>query len=132
MVCLYRCHWGTFINHKLGRLFINLKNSSTYEPLECISILSDIDNMRNDEYKCPKNNIDYLMGFDMKFLPQFAKITMLIREVNILLQQSRETLPNIPLSIVHKALEVKEALLQTRRLDEEQVMKHHEQLMELK
>lgn len=115
-----------------GDYLLTSKNSSTYEPLECISILSDIDNMRNDEYKCPKNNIDYLMGFDMKFLPQFAKITMLIREVNILLQQSRETLPNIPLSIVHKALEVKEALLQTRRLDEEQVMKHHEQLMELK
>lgn len=105
--------------------------STAYEPLESVTMLSDIDNMRNDDTRHPKRNIDYLMGFDIKFLPQFAKIIMLIREVNMLLQQSAE-LPSIPLNIIHKALEVKEALLQTRKHDEEEAFKQHEQLMELK
>ncbi|RCK64583.1 hypothetical protein Cantr_00047 [Candida viswanathii] len=106
-------------------------DSSTYEPLESVTMLNEIDNMRDSEIRYPKRNIDYLMGFDIKFLPQFAKITMLIREVNLLLQQS-ENLPSIPLNIVHKALEVKEALLETRKRDEDEVLNNHEKLIELK
>ena len=81
---------------------------STYEPLESLTMLHEIDKME-DETQYPKKTIDYLMGFNIKFLPHFTKITILVRETNAHLGKTKASAANLPLEIVYKALEVKEA-----------------------
>ncbi|CAX42979.1 fungal zinc cluster transcription factor, putative [Candida dubliniensis CD36] len=103
---------------------------STYEPLESLTMLHEIDKME-DETQYPKKTIDYLMGFNIKFLPHFTKITMLVRETNAHLGKAKASAANLPLSIVYKALEVKEALIETQRKDEKSILQSHEKIIEL-
>lgn len=104
---------------------------STYEPLESLTMLHEIDKME-DETQYPKKTIDYLMGFNIKFLPHFTKITILVRETNAHLGKTKASAANLPLEIVYKALEVKEALIETQRKDEESILQSHEKIIELK
>ena len=55
-------------------------------------MLHEIDKME-DETQYPKKTIDYLMGFNIKFLPHFTKITILVRETNAHLGKPRLVLP---------------------------------------
>ena len=94
-------------------------------------MLHEIDKME-DETQYPKKTIDYLMGFNIKFLPHFTKITILVRETNAHLGKTKASAANLPLDIVYKALEVKEALIETQRKDEESILQSHEKIIELK
>ncbi|EGV59968.1 hypothetical protein CANTEDRAFT_126673 [Yamadazyma tenuis ATCC 10573] len=56
----------------------------------------------------PKKDIDYMLGFDVKFLTHFTDIVMLIRKMNTYLEGSDQQKNNIPIDIVTRALEVKQ------------------------
>ncbi|CAI5758615.1 unnamed protein product [Candida verbasci] len=96
-----------------------------YQPVEEVTMLNktkstDLE-LRDgfDPTSPPKAHIDYLMGFDINFLPQFARITILIRKTNFLLQQCGSSEINLPQELICKALEVKETLLSLLNKDEE-------------
>lgn len=58
----------------------------------------------------PKRDIDYLTGFDVRFFPQLADIAILIRETDAYLETPGSDHNNLPLTIITKALEVKERI----------------------
>ncbi|RLV91795.1 hypothetical protein JA1_003630 [Spathaspora sp. JA1] len=92
---------------------------NTYEPLENVTSLNET---KHDD---PKRSIDHLMGFDVKFLPYLAKITLLIRKVEGIKEA-------VPIDIVQQALEIKESMVEILHKDEELVLETHEKILQYK
>ncbi|EGW31590.1 uncharacterized protein SPAPADRAFT_140338 [Spathaspora passalidarum NRRL Y-27907] len=95
---------------------------TSYEPVESVTSLNEI-----DDHHDPKRAIDHLMGFDVKFLPHLAKITLLIRKTERYLQEAPGS-TSIPISIVQEALEVKDAMVGILAQDDDVMLEAHEQM----
>lgn len=66
----------------------------------------DLQNMQNEtETIDPKRDIDYVLGFDVKFLSHFTDIVVLIRQTDEFIMDNPES-DVIPIAIVTKGLEV--------------------------
>ncbi|EMG47263.1 hypothetical protein G210_2430 [Candida maltosa Xu316] len=106
-------------------------DSSKYEPLESIIMYHDInDDTETEISKSNMKNIDYLMGFDIRFLAQFTKITTLIRQTNAYLQQAGSDPNTLPMDIIKNALEVKESLIMTSERDELFFQQNHKEMVQ--
>lgn len=82
-------------------------DNDNYERIETLGVPLDL---AIDTPIDPKRDIDYLTGFDVRIFPQFAEIAILIRETNAYLESPGCDSNNLPLSILSKALEVKERI----------------------
>ncbi|KAG7664857.1 uncharacterized protein J8A68_001615 [[Candida] subhashii] len=103
-------------------VLVSDNEQGSYEPLEILNMMNN-EERSNTLEEDPGKDIDHLMGFDTKFLPQFMKTVMLIRKVDNYLLASGDSNPAIPLDIIQEALEVKETMLQIYHQDEEQIEK---------
>lgn len=73
------------------------------------TVLQDLDMVYEEEDS--EKNIDYLLGFDVRFLPQFCEIVHLIKETEkTKIKNLMEGDGNLPASIVSRALEIKDNL----------------------
>lgn len=73
------------------------------------TVLQDLDMVYEEEDS--EKNIDYLLGFDVRFLPQFCEIVHLIKETeNTKSKNLMDGDGNLPASIVSRALEIKDNL----------------------
>lgn len=81
-------------------------NETNYLPAESVNNLNSMDSaLHNID---PKRDIDYVLGFDVKFLPHLSKTVMLIRRVNEYLDEENKDV--LPIDILTEALEVKSKL----------------------
>lgn len=84
----------------------NDENETNYLPAESVNNLNSIDSTLH--HIDPKRDIDYVLGFDVKFLPHLSKTVMLIRKVNEYLEKENKNV--LPIEILTEALEVKAKL----------------------
>lgn len=77
-----------------------------YEPTESVEIMCDFDTDFIDR----KKDIDHLLGFDIRVLPQLKDIALLIRKTDTYMREPGSNRDSLPLSITVKALEVKETI----------------------
>lgn len=78
-----------------------------------------------------KTDIDYLLGFDVRLLPHFVNIALLIDEVE-LLQEEGADLTKLPIEIITAALELKERFTKGYEDGEEKRQKSIDLLIESK
>ncbi|EAZ62816.2 fungal transcriptional regulatory protein [Scheffersomyces stipitis CBS 6054] len=90
-------------------------NIHSYTPAESVTTLNELDKHIEQN---PKRDIDHLLGFDVKFLPQFSEIALLIRRTNSYLSREGVDKDAIPFEIVARALEVKENLMKAYEIGE--------------
>lgn len=76
----------------------------------------------------PKRDIDYLLGFDVRFFPHMADITFLIRKANHYLESHAGD--TIPVSLVTEALEVKERITASYQEGEARRQKQLDQIID--
>lgn len=85
--------------------------NSSYTPLGSVATLGALDD--SSAATDPRADIDYLLGFDVRFLPQFIDTVLLIRTTDAFLAEPGASEQALPVSIITKALEVKERLTRT-------------------
>lgn len=85
--------------------------NNSYTPLDSVATLGGLDD--SSAATDPRADIDYLLGFDVRFLPQFIDTVHLIRTTDIYLAEPGASPATLPISIITKALEVKERLSRT-------------------
>ena len=86
----------------------NQEDSQNYTPAESVNSLNSLE--YEDRNRDPKRDIDYILGFDVKFLPLFTDIIILIRKSNSYLEESNNDKEKLPISIITKAIEIKSTL----------------------
>lgn len=64
----------------------------------------------------PKRDIDHLLGFDVKFLPLFSDVVLLIRETESYVQENGEG--NLPILIITRASELRDRILRSYEVGE--------------
>lgn len=79
-----------------------------YQPIESVANLTDFDNNALDIDR--KSDIDHLLGFDIRVLPQLTDIALLIRKSDSYLEQAGDDCSALPITIITAALEVKESI----------------------
>lgn len=84
----------------------NQQSGAEYAPVESVNSLNETDTTASD----PKRDIDYILGFDVKFLPQLTDIAILIRRTNSYLEHPDTDKTVLPLEIITKALEVRASI----------------------
>lgn len=87
---------------------------SRYDPIISVPTLES-DPANTD----PKRDIDYLLGFDVRLLPHFINLALLIREVERYTTDAESDATCIPLYIVTEALELKERFTKAYEVGEE-------------
>lgn len=83
-----------------------------YEPIDA---LGDLEYSMED-FHDPNNfrkDIDYLLGFDVRLLKHFRDIILLIRQTDSHTTERYDLTTKLPISIVFKALEIKERMTRT-------------------
>lgn len=79
-----------------------------YQPIESVANLTDFDNNALDIDR--KSDIDHLLGFDIRVLPQLTDIALLIRKSDLYFEQTGNDCSTLPITIITTALEVKESI----------------------
>lgn len=79
-----------------------------YQPIESVANLTDFNNNALDIDR--KSDIDHLLGFDIRVLPQLTDIALLIRKSDSYLEQTGDNCSALPITIITAALEVKESI----------------------
>lgn len=90
------------------------RKAGRYSPIESVATL-DTDSGMTD----PKRDIDYLWGFDVRLLPHFINLALLVREVEGYLASPGVDPSCVPLYIVTEALELKLRFSQAYEAGEE-------------
>lgn len=104
-----------------GKYLQAYRNFERYSPVESIPHL-EVDDSERD--------IDFILGFDPKFLPHFVNISLLIDEVEKYMQQPNSDLTCLPQYIVGAALELKEKLHKSYEAGEAKRLLIFDQLIE--
>lgn len=99
-----------------------------YVPVESIIMLD----LPADFMEDPKRHIDYMMGFDVKFLLHLINISLLIDEVENYLKTRGDETVEIPHWIVIEALELKERFTKEYEMAEEKRQVMMDELIENK
>ncbi|KAK6459253.1 fungal-specific transcription factor domain-containing protein [Scheffersomyces xylosifermentans] len=123
---------GSLSATKNSQNYLARDSGRPYAPIDGVTSLNDLDMHLEDTSnpRDPKRDIDHLLGFDVKFLPQFSEITVLIRKTNAYLSTPGVDKQNIPLEIVTKALEVKEQLMRAYEEGERRRQKKLDQIID--
>lgn len=104
------------------------RSKGKYTPVENIPTLdinpSDTSNSKTD--------IDYLLGFDVRLLPHFINIALLIGNVETLMSDEKVDRDRLPIEIITEALELKERFTQGYEEGEEKRQKTIDLLIESK
>ncbi|CUM48617.1 uncharacterized protein AC631_04848 [Debaryomyces fabryi] len=79
-----------------------------YLPIESVANLTDLNS--NSVEVDRKSDIDHLLGFDIRVLPQLTDIALLIRKADSYLEQAGADCSSLPITIITAALEVKESI----------------------
>lgn len=78
-----------------------------YEPIESVTSLSDFDEASDIDRK---NDIDHLLGFDIRVLPQLTDVALLIRQADTYFAQFGTQNVLLPITVITRALEIKESI----------------------
>lgn len=105
---------------------VDRKNA--YEPakeVECI-------NETEEHYTDPKRDIDHILGFDIRFLPQFSEIAFLIRETDMYLSNNTGEITKIPIELSTRALEVLDCIARDYEAGEKRRQIQLDEIMDYK
>lgn len=86
-----------------------------YQPIESVANLTDLDSSSIEVDR--KSDIDHLLGFDIRVLPQLTDIALLIRKAESYIEQVDDC-SSLPITIITAALEVKESITSAYEIGE--------------
>lgn len=112
-IAYFLTRWFVYID-VIGALSAT-KNSHYYlnpDELEIdeVNMLNGLEQSKVESKKDPKRDIDHLLGFDVRFLPQFKDVILLIRKTEAFIKQNPNS-DSLPIKYISKALEVKENIM---------------------
>lgn len=87
-----------------------------YQPIESVANLTDLDSSSIEVDR--KSDIDHLLGFDIRVLPQLTDIALLIRKSESYIEQAGAGCSSLPITIITAALEVKESITSAYEIGE--------------
>ncbi|KAK6202329.1 fungal transcriptional regulatory protein [Scheffersomyces amazonensis] len=112
--------------------YLSIKDDiNAYAPAESVATINEIERLEQSVVN-PKRDIDHLLGFDVKFLPHFTEIALLIRKTNNFLELNGGDSSTLPVEIITKALECKEKLMKAYEEGERRRQKKLDKIMDYK
>lgn len=104
-VTFFLMRWFAYVD-VIGALSATKKSHNYLSYKQSEDLFNDPSSM--EKILAKSGHIDHLLGFDLDFLPLLADIALLIRKTNAYLSTSNSSPDMLPLSIISKAMEVKE------------------------
>ncbi|KAK6461485.1 fungal transcriptional regulatory protein [Scheffersomyces coipomensis] len=104
---------------------------NAYVPAESVATINEIERLEQSVMN-PKRDIDHLLGFDVKFLPHFTEVALLIRKTNAYIEECDGNLTELPIEIITQALECKEKLTKAYELGEKRRQKKLDKIIDYK
>lgn len=89
------------------------RNGGHYKPVETVGLLDESMMGTRSKSSHSTNDIDYFMGFDMRLIPHFVNVGLLIRETEQFMESGGNDKHSLPVWIITAALELKARFLET-------------------
>ncbi|ODV78584.1 fungal transcriptional regulatory protein [Suhomyces tanzawaensis NRRL Y-17324] len=120
---------GALSATKNSHNYLASSGETHYEPAESVEYANK---QMEEAVKDPKRDIDHLLGFDVKFLPFFSRIALLIRRTDTYLSSPGASPDQIPIDIITAALEIKDSLMQAYEAGEKRRQQKLDEIIDTK